>query len=147
MFGSVLIHHFVECHAHRRAFEDQATLAERERVNVELLEKVDTLSTKRRQADDKLASLWAELDLESAAQRRREGELDRLWWKLEKERSEFEKDSKLPTVSKTLGAADQLATEWKAELERERFTFRWRRHASNLICNRQYPKGRRPKAG
>ena len=57
----------------------QATLAEREKVNAELLERIEVLSAKRRQADDKLASLQAELDRKSVARRGQEGELDRLW--------------------------------------------------------------------
>ena len=45
----------------------QATVAERERANAELLERITALSSKKKQADDKIASFWVELDCESIA--------------------------------------------------------------------------------
>jgi len=43
----------------------QATLVERERANMDLVESVEALSVEKRQADDNLASLHTELDHES----------------------------------------------------------------------------------
>ena len=49
---------------------------QKKRAKEELLERVEALSAERRHADDKLASLQAELDRESVPQRGQEGELD-----------------------------------------------------------------------
>ena len=56
----------------------QAILAERERANTGLLERVVALSSKKKQADDKITSFWVEMNHKSGAQQQQEGELDRL---------------------------------------------------------------------
>ena len=81
------------------------------------------LSAERRQVDNKLESLRAELDHKLAAQRGQEGELDRFQGELEKESQSEKINFELQTVSKMLGAAGQLAEERKPELERERSAF------------------------
>ena len=137
MFGSISFHPLQNVvFAVELQKTQRATLAERERVNAELLERVEALSAERRQADDKLASLQAELDRESAARRGQEHELDRLWEELEKERSEFgkdfeldQKDSELQAASKALEAASKLAEDIKAELSLRCLLYRRRRQA------------------
>ena len=54
-------------------------MKEKERANADLLRRVDALSVEKREANEKLAKLQADLDNELVAQRSWEGGLDRLW--------------------------------------------------------------------
>ena len=56
----------------------QVALKENERVNADLLRRVDTLSAEKREADERLVKLQADLDRELVAQLSRKGELDQL---------------------------------------------------------------------
>ena len=57
----------------------QIALKEKERANADLQKRVEALSAEKREADEKLVMLQADLDRELVAQRSREGELDQLW--------------------------------------------------------------------
>ena len=53
----------------------QVALKEKERANVDLLRRADALFTKKREADERLVKLQADLDHKLVAQRSREGKL------------------------------------------------------------------------
>ena len=120
----------------------QVTLKEKERANADLLKRVHALSTEKREANEKLAKLQADLDRELVAQQSREGELDQLqkeFWAIEsvlrqelsQAREELEnissklekRDSELQAASQGLDAANWLAEGIKAEPDRERSVF------------------------
>ena len=70
----------------------QVVLKEKERANTDLLRKVDALSAEKREADERLVKLHADLDCELVAQRCRKGELYRLQKKFQVEESVLQQE-------------------------------------------------------
>ena len=115
---------------------EHVTLKEKERVNADLQRRINALSAEKREANEKLAKLQADLDRELVAQRSREGEFDRLRMEfqaielvlqqelfqareeLEKKGSELaKKDSELHAAFQGLKVVSRLAEGDKAELD------------------------------
>ena len=117
-------------------------LKENERANADLLRRVNAFSAEKREVDERLAKLHADLDHKLVAERSRKGELDRLRKEFQAKKSVLQqelsqareeldnkslelrkRDSELQAASQGLEAANRQAEDAKVELDCARSVF------------------------